>query len=128
MRWRMRCWLGRWAAAEGGCGVGVYAKFAEYVGYVCGRGGVGVGCGGVHHEEDAERDACGSGDEAKAPLDAGGVELRGIAAKGTAVERMAAEVQPAGWIGRWCSIQGWKSQALDSRAVILETWKWAQRH
>ena len=75
------------------------------------------------HEKDAERDACGSGDEAKALLDVESVELTGIAAKGTAVE-----VEPAGWIGRWCSIQGWKSQALDSRAVILETWKWARRH
>ena len=55
------------------------------MGYVCGRGGVGVGCKGVHHEEDAERDVCGSGDGVKAPLDAEGVELRG----------MAVEVEPA---------------------------------
>ena len=99
---------GAGAAAEGGSEVGVCAGFVEDVGYVCGRGRVGVGRGGVHHEEDAERDACGSGDEAKAPLDAEGVELRGIAAKGTAVEGMAVEVEPVGWIGRWCSIQGWK--------------------
>lgn len=57
---------GAGAAAEGGREVGVCAEFAEYVGYVYGRGGVGVGvgvgCEGVHHGEDAERDACGSGD------------------------------------------------------------------
>ena len=66
------------------------AEFVEYVGYVCGRGGVGLVAGAFTRERTLSETYVEVETRVKALLDAEGVELRGMA-----VEGMAVEVEPA---------------------------------